>query len=226
MPNEPTDPRNVPHALTREAPKLVVLAADAEHGWMMVDKPAGWHSVTLARSDGSPTVEQVLRRDHPELEAIPEAGLVHRLDQGTSGCVLVGTSTASRERLRSAMKDGSIRKIYLAGIDGDLPSVGEFRLYFTSRHRRSAKVTVRREGSGVEEGRCRWRRVPGEDRLLEVELLGPGRRHQIRAGLASLGAPLRGDELYGGRAASRLALHAWRLHLDGRLIESPRPDGM
>lgn len=226
MPRRSNEPLADRPGSDRGASELVVLASDAEQGWMVVDKPAGWHSVEVSKTDGAPTVEQVLRRDHPPLQGMPEAGLVHRLDQGTSGCLLVATSTASRERLRSAMKDGSVRKIYLAATDGVIPTEGEFRLFFSSRHRRSAKVSVRSDGTAAEEGRCRWRRIPGERNLLEVELIGPGRRHQIRAGLASLGAPLRGDELYGGPAAPRLALHAWRLVIDGRTIESPRPIGL
>jgi 23S rRNA-/tRNA-specific pseudouridylate synthase len=59
--------------------------------------------------------------------------------------------------------------------------------------------------------------------LVELDLLGPGRRHELRAGCAYLGHPLVGDVLYGGTAAARIQLHAWRVELDGELVEAPPP---
>ena len=60
----------------------------------------------------------------------------------------------------------------------------------------------------------------------EIEdLMGAGRRHQVRAGLAHLGTPLVGDELYGGPPWPRVMLHAWAVIIEGRRIESPLPDG-
>ena len=196
--------------------------------WIAIEKPPGLHSVASARGDGGASVESILREGWPRLASLEEAGLVHRLDRETSGVMLVATSAAARDRLRVAISNGAIRKTYLAGISADapLPAAGEFRLQFSSRYRRSAKVTVRAHGAG-EEGVCRWRTLERDSlrRLLEVELVGPGRRHQIRAGFAHLGAPLLGDALYGGADAARLALHATRLVVEGTTIVSPIPEG-
>ena len=211
---------------------LRVLATDPRReppAWIAIDKPPGLHSVASVRGDGDggASCESILREGSPTLASLEEAGLVHRLDRETSGVMLVATSAAARDRLRIAISDGSIRKTYLAGISAGapLPAAGEFRLRFSSRYRRSAKVTVRAHGEG-EEGICRWRTL-GEERarrLIEVELVGPGRRHQIRAGFAHLGAPLLGDALYGGAAATRLALHAARLVVEGTTITSAMPE--
>jgi len=203
--------------------------------WLVVAKPAGIHSVAQRGSD-APSVESWLRTARPELAALDECGLVHRLDLETSGCLLVAKSATAREHLREAFsgRGGDIRKTYLARVEGrfaDRVLAGSFTLSFTSRHKGSAKVTVHARGEPDTIGRCRWRvrsvAGTGNDAttLLEIELLGPGRRHQIRAGLAHGGHPLAGDALYGGREAPHgPLLHAWRLEIEGVAVECPAPE--
>ena len=190
--------------------------------WLVVDKPDGWHS-----TGDAPSLEAWLRTQRPELCALDEAGLVHRLDNGTTGCVLVAKDAGSAARLREAMKNGGGRKIYQALAGGEVPWGGQFVLHFTSRYKRSKKVSVAKNGDARHRGTCTWaiRERGNRVTLVEVELVGPGRRHQIRAGFAHVGAPLLGDELYGGPlwAQERPALHAWRLEVDGIQVESPSP---
>lgn len=197
-------------------------------GWCVLAKPAGWHCVSRGGDEGAagPTIEAWLRERFPEHASLPEAGLVHRLDQGTSGCLVVARTAAAHERLRAAMSSaGGARKTYLALAAPGLAAEGSFRLYFASRHKGSRKVTVRREGEAPECGRCRWtvlrRAADGVHDLVQVELVGRGRRHQVRAGLAHLGHPLAGDGLYGGKATAdeHAALHAWRVTVDGQPVE-------
>jgi len=205
--------------------------------WLVIAKPAGWHSVSQAgRSQESieppaPTCEAWIRAHLPACADLHEAGLVHRLDRTTSGCLLVARDEITQRRLRAAIsdEDGGIRKHYLAAVRPGLPSNGEFSLHFTGRHRRSAKVTVHERGDPTSRGRCRWQRLDSASTadLIEVELVGPGRRHQIRAGFAHLGHPLIGDALYGGdpplAGLAGPALHAWRLEMDGVRVEAPLP---
>lgn len=190
--------------------------------WLVVDKPAGWHSTG---EDGS--IEGWLRTSRPELNELEESGLVHRLDRGTTGCLLVARSSAAATTLRDDMKSGAIRKTYQALAGGTVPWGGRFVLHFTSRYKRSKKVSVTKNGDARHRGTCTWaiRERGHRVTLVEVELVGPGRRHQIRAGFAHVGAPLLGDELYGGAlwAEERPALHAWRLEIDGVQVESPSP---
>ena len=204
----------------------VVLAETAD--WLVLAKPAGWHTVrgkTDAADGGGGVVETWLATSRPELASLPESGLVHRLDRDTSGCLVVAKDPAAYERLRAAFAAATgLRKIYLCRAKPGLPSDDRATLFFASRHKGSAKVTVRESGEPREAGRLRWRvldRAAGGD-LVEVELIGPGRRHQIRAGLAYLGHPLVGDELYGGGAGTPL-LHAWKVEVDGTEVEAPKP---
>jgi 23S rRNA pseudouridine1911/1915/1917 synthase len=215
--------------MATQDPATAISILHEEPSWFVVAKPAGMHTVSQPGREGA-SIEAWLRESRPELDELDECGLVHRLDFDTSGCLLVAKSEGTRARLRDAFsgRGGDIRKTYLARVAGRFPErvmAGAFTLSFASRHKGSAKVTVHTRGEPETIGRCRWRvRSAGEaTTLVEVELLGPGRRHQIRAGMAYEGYPLVGDELYGGPPADALCLHAWRLELEGRTVECAPP---
>ena len=220
--------------MTTQDPAAAIPILHEELSWLVLAKPAGIHSIAQRGSD-APSVEAWLRAARPELAEVDEAGLVHRLDFETSGCLLVAKDDATRARLRDAFsgRGGDIRKTYLALVEGHFPDrvlAGAFTLSFASRHKGSAKVTVHTRGEPETIGRCRWRvlRVMGNNTLVEVELLGPGRRHQIRAGMAHEGYPLVGDTLYGAAPSDAgVHLHAWRLEGDdsslNASIEAPAP---
>ena len=212
--------------------------------WICIDKPEGWHCVDARESDGSPTVQSWLREREPPCAALEECGLVHRLDKWTGGCLAVATDANARASMRASFGGTgphALRKWYTALALPGLREQGEWTMHFESRYARSAKVTTSRQGDSRTAGTCRWRVIrtvtagvgsgrEGRQELdvLEVELVGPGRRHQIRAGFAALGHPLAGDALYGGvsvdgRGADRPALHATRLELDGVGITAPAP---
>jgi len=197
--------------------------------FMVVNKPAGWHTVRHEGSEGN-TLEAWLCEHEPRAAALEEAGLCHRLDQWTSGCVAVALTLDAHTRLRQAFSQtgSGVRKVYLALVVAGLDHHGRFRLNFDNRYKRSAKVSVRESGDAWTAGRCAWRvlrRGPNDHDLVQVELIGPGRRHQIRAGLAFFGHPLLGDTLYGGAASQQpgVALHAWQLTIEEALAQAPAP---
>ena len=221
----PFDARAIPPTVALETPQ-----------WLVLNKPVGWHSVVARTTDGAPIVEEWIAKHYPAHNAIPEYGLVHRLDRSTSGCLLVAKTRDSFDELRENFQSGfgawAIGKRYLALVSGAVAAQGEFTGFFSSRHKGSAKVTVRGVGSREHSGTCKWTRVrPRDSRaetgdvrafdLIEVELCGPGRRHQIRAGFSSIGHPLAGDTTYGGIPLHPLcnhgfaALHAWKLVVGG-----------
>ena len=216
--------------MTTQDPAAAISILREEPSWLVLAKPAGMHTVEQNGNEGAPSVESWLRAARPELAGLDECGLVHRLDFDTSGCLIVAKAEGTRERLRDAFsgRGGDIRKIYLARVEGrfaDRVMAGAFTLSFTSRHKGSSKVSVHARGEPETIGRCRWRvlSVLDETTLVEVELLGPGRRHQIRAGFAYEGHPLVGDALYGSRADGPIRLHAARVEVDGVTVECPPP---
>jgi len=196
--------------------------------WLILDKPAGWHSVQGTGDE--PDVETWLGAHDPACAGLEESGLVHRLDLSTSGCLLAATSGEARSSLRAAMSgrgDMDIAKQYLLRCAPGLPEAGTFDLFFTKRHRGSRKMTVSDRGSEACRGQCSWF-VHQRDRergdLVGVSLLGPGRRHCIRAGFAFLKHPLGGDDLYGGAGGDGWAqLHASSLMVEGFTVEAPPP---
>jgi 23S rRNA-/tRNA-specific pseudouridylate synthase len=198
--------------------------------WLVLDKPAGWHSVrgtTAAASDGWGVVESWLAQTRPELSALPECGLVHRLDQETSGCLVVARSRAAHNDIVRRFHDHAVlHKIYLARVRTGLPTEGDATFFYASRYKGSARATVSARGAARNSGRFQWRVLMHDDAhgdLVELELLGAGKRHQLRAGCAHLGHPMVGDELYGGAPANGVQLHAWRVVLDGITVEAPAP---
>lgn len=191
--------------------------------WLVIGKPAGWHSVEQARG-GERTVEAWLRSAVPEQASLMGAGLVHRLDEGTSGCLVAARTDPALAELRSAFSGEpsvhAVEKRYRAWVTTGVRERGQFALHFTGRHRGSSKVSVSERGDASTRGICRWSvlsRGPLHD-LVEVELVGPGRRHQIRAGFAWLGFPLASDATYRGsrrEGFDQAALHARSIVIDG-----------
>lgn len=203
----------------RTEPRII-----AQHGaWLVVDKPAGWHSVSHGGGEDR-TIEGWLRATLPAQDLLEGAGLAHRLDEGTSGCLVAARTVAALATLRAAFSGDptvhAIEKRYRAWMATGVRERGQFALHFTGRHRGSAKVTVRERGDPGDRGVCRWRVLEraGKHDLVEIELVGPGRRHQIRAGFAWLGFPLASDGLYLGTPRdgfAMAALHAHAVVLDG-----------
>lgn len=206
--------------------------------WLVLNKPAGWHCVQTKNTDGRPVMETWLRENLEACKELPEAGLCHRLDLGTTGCLVVAKWRPIRERLRRAMSgDPAARpaeKTYVALVTPGLPPVGRFELYFYGHN---ARVRTSEAGHADQQGVCCWKLIrPAKPEAsdatqfdaMEVSLIGPGRRHQIRAGLSHFGHPLANDQTYEGptwaEGTGLAALHAHRIKLDGTTVVAPPPE--
>jgi 23S rRNA pseudouridine1911/1915/1917 synthase len=149
-------------------------------------------------------------------------GLVHRLDKGTSGCIVVAKNDFALASLQAQFKSGSVEKIYLALVHGQPPATGRFETAYGRHpvHRTRFTARVKSGRSALTEYQVRERLADAA--LVEVRLL-TGRTHQVRVHFSEAGHPLVGDLTYGaGRRATgpirqiqqqlgRPALHAWRL---------------
>jgi 23S rRNA pseudouridine1911/1915/1917 synthase len=208
----------------RETP--TVLREDKTH--LVLNKPSGWHSV-IGKSD-APTVETWLKKNFSWSAALPEGGLVHRLDQWTSGCMVVAKNLEAYKDLQHRFRKGiGIKKVYWAltkQSKGARPP-HKFEFYFSSRYKSSKKVSVKDTGNKKHLGICEIHLLmkSRDHYLFEVDLIGSGQRHQIRAGMAHLGFPILGDTTYGGpERHDFFGLHAFRISLGAQKIQAPPPD--
>ncbi|MGH7558764.1 MAG: RluA family pseudouridine synthase [Gemmatimonadota bacterium] len=221
---------------------------------LVVDKPAGL-VVHPAPGHPSGTLVNALIHLRPEVAGVGserKAGIVHRLDRDTSGCLVVAKHDRAHAALSRQFAERTVEKRYWAWVWGHLrEEEGEIdRPIGRSRHDRQRMSSRTRSGRGAV---TRWRvveRYPVAD-WVEVSP-ETGRTHQIRVHLAEAGHPVVGDSRYGGgptRArgfhgpqqrlaervadlAGRQALHARALAFDqpttGRRVEveSPLPDDL
>lgn len=144
--------------------------------------------------------------------------LVHRLDQGTSGLVIVARTQPAAAFLSEEFASRRAKKTYLALVRGGLPSADKGRidaaLVRVEEGGRPRMIPAKPGRKGVQDAATGWKVLArvGNTALIEASP-ETGRMHQIRVHLASMGMPILGDRLYGTGAegAPRLMLHASRL---------------
>ena len=212
---------------------------------IVVDKPAG---LVVHPGAGNPdrTLVNGLLAAFPELEALPRAGLVHRIDKHTSGLLVAGRTSASYQKLVRAMAERKITRVYEALLNGVLIAGGTVDGAIGRDPQQRTRMRIADNGrKAVTHFRVKKRFRAHT--LVEVQL-ETGRTHQIRVHMSSLQHPIVGDSRYGGRRRlplspsdvlvaafdnfSRHALHARRLEFvhplsdHGTAFESPIPHDM
>jgi 23S rRNA pseudouridine1911/1915/1917 synthase len=182
----------------------------------VVDKPAGM-VVHPAPSHRGPTLVDELG----ELlggGADPERpGIVHRLDKGTSGLLVVARSDEAHAALQAQVQRREVERVYLALARGRLASrTGTIDAPIGRAARQRHRMAV--SGAASRQARTHFTvlELLGSESYLEARL-ETGRTHQIRAHFAAIGHPLAGDVTYGGEVKyglERQFLHAHRLAFD------------
>ena len=191
----------------------------------VVAKPAGLltHPTTTRRT-GS-LVNRLMEMGMPLSSGPDRPGIVHRLDRGTSGLLIVAKDDEAHERLVRMLAAREVARWYLALVRGS-PAHDTFTVEAPLSRRRT-RVTLR-AGTGVEATTA----FEVRERLARATFLEArpktGRTHQIRVHLSSVGHPILGDRAYGGAGedAARLGLdrpflHAWRLSFHHPFTGSP-----
>ena len=200
------EPEDIPLGIVHDDPHLLV-----------VNKPAGLVVHPGAGTRSGTLVNALLRHvsDLSGIGGVLRPGIVHRLDRGTSGLLVVAKDDATHRDLVTQFASRRVEKEYLALVLG-VPRArsGEIQAPIGRHpvHRKKMAIGVPRG----REARTAWQREEALDGacLLRVRI-HTGRTHQIRVHLASIGHPVAGDATYGGtrtpssrRAAARHALQS------------------
>jgi len=207
---------------------LEVLYEDA--AVVVVNKPGGMPCHPL-RADERDTVMNAVVARFPDVATVGEkpleGGLLHRLDNGTSGALLIARNRGTFDKLRDAIRGGRIARRYEALVAGSLERKTEIDTPIAHHAKNARKMIVgdpssanpKRAGRAADTVVEPIRRV-GEFTLLSIAPR-TGSRHQIRVHLASIGHPIVGDVLYGGPAIETLAHGRFWLHLCDVAFDSP-----
>ena len=224
----------IPHAriVTPEAQDIHLDVVHEDEDLIVINKPAG---LVVHPAPGNPDktlVNALIARCGDSLSGIggeTRPGIVHRLDKGTSGLLVAAKNDRAHRHLSEQFADHSLDRAYLAVV-WRVPSKGsgtiEGAIGRNPRNRKKMAI-VNRGGKPAVTHFLRRRKLGNWASLVECRL-ETGRTHQIRVHMASIGHPVVGDPIYGGRTTRsirqsapafcekvlklrRQALHAYQL---------------
>ena len=148
-------------------------------------------------------------------------GVVHRLDRPVSGALIFARTSKALTRLNIMLRDGNIHKTYWAVVKNSPPHTEAHLSQFLTRNTEKNKSFVHdKPVAGSQKAELIYKVIDKSDGyfLLEVALL-TGRHHQIRAQLAAMGCPVKGDLKYGYARSNQGGF----IHLHARSIEFVHP---
>lgn len=165
------------------------------------------------------------------------AGLVHRIDRPVSGAVIFAKTSKALSRMTIKVKEREFSKTYLAIVKNKPPKeTDELSHYMIKNEAQNKSYIVGSNVKGAKLAQLRYKVIGSSDSyyLLEVELI-TGRHHQIRAQLAHIGCPIKGDLKYGfprSNPDASISLHAYMISFEHPTLKTPikvvapKPNGM
>lgn len=206
-------------------PAIPVRTLYQDNDLLALDKPAFLPSHSLI-AESIESLANAAAAAYPELlqfrEKPLEAGLIHRLDNDTSGVLLFARNESSYQWMKELNRAGEIEKFYLALVEGIAPKRGVNPRHIAHHPKNSRKMVVTREPKeseklGARPALTEFRRIKAfSSHSLLLLKIRKGQRHQIRVHLADLGFPIVGDRLYDAPASDRSdrhLLHAYKIEL-------------
>jgi 23S rRNA pseudouridine1911/1915/1917 synthase len=180
---------------------------------IVINKPINM-VVHPAAGNRAGTLVNALLNYAPELNQVPRAGIVHRLDKDTSGLLVVARNLTAHASLVDQLHERTVSRIYETVVHGVFLAGGTIDAPMGRHPRDRKKMAVLNEGKEAITHYRVLTRFPKHTHL-QVQL-ETGRTHQIRVHMAHVKHPLVGDKVYGGRMQhnfARQALHARALSL-------------
>lgn len=205
------NPENIPLNIVFEDEHLIV-----------INKPSGL-TVHPGNGNWSGTLLNGLLYHYPELNHIPRAGIVHRLDKDTTGLMVIARSLTAQINLIEQLQARSVSRIYRAFVEGHPFKEGIINKNIGRDPHNRIKMTALEHGG--REAVTRYRVLKSFAAVSYVECkLETGRTHQIRVHFKDIGHPLLADPVYGTKkinyapeivhaiySLNRQALHALKL---------------
>lgn len=194
---------------------------------IVINKPAGVLTHAKGAVSDEFTVADFFRRYTKVGLDTNRPGIIHRLDRDTSGLLAGVRTEAAAKLLARQFADRKVKKTYIAVLSGHLKQK-EATIELPIDRNPSAPSTFRVDAKGkMAVTHYTVLAENDEESLVELRPV-TGRTHQLRVHMAYLGAPIKGDRVY-GKAGERLYLHAMRLEItipagDRRIFEAPLPE--
>lgn len=182
--------------VTSEAEALPLDIIYEDDSLLVVNKPAGL-VVHPAVGNWHGTLLNALLNHDSQLETLPRAGIVHRIDKDTSGLLMVAKTLQAHNSLTQQLQERTINREYLAIVKGRMTAGGSVDEPIARHPTDRKRYAVSRRGKEA----ITHYRVEQRYRLhtlIRVKL-ETGRTHQIRVHMAHVRYPLLGDPVYGGR---------------------------
>lgn len=160
-------------------------------------------------------------------------GLLHRLDEPVSGVMVLAKTSKAASRISEQIRKRSVRKRYLAVVDGSPPPNGVLEHYLEKESGKNIVKVTQRATKASKLAKLSFQTLSNNDGLSLVDImLETGRPHQIRVQFSEINAPIWGDRRYGkGMENESIALHAYSFRLrhptsDERMtFEADPPNG-
>lgn len=199
---------------TGTGPDIEILFED--NHLLVVNKPAG----ILAQEDhtGKPDIltlcKEYIKREYNKPGNV-FLGLLHRLDRPVSGVMVLAKTSKAASRVSEQIRKRSVKKTYLAVVEGSVPKNGYLSHYLTKDSTKNITRAVPKGTAGAKEATLTFEAMEqaGDKSLVKVNLI-TGRAHQIRVQFAEEGNPICGDRKYGNKNSSgNIALHAFEFEL-------------
>lgn len=178
---------------------------------IVLNKPSGMLTHSKGASNDEPSVASSIQSKIYGLRG-NRAGIVHRLDRGTSGVLITAKNEPTLKMLQKQFASRKVIKKYIAVINGELKETSAIIDMPILRDPKNPK-NFKADASG-KQAQTEYHTIMSKNdkSLLEV-LPKTGRTHQIRVHLAHLGHPIIGDFFYNGMPYDRLMLHAKSIEL-------------
>jgi len=166
---------------------------------IIINKPAGL-VVHPGAGNTDGTMLNALLHHAPELEKIPRAGVIHRLDKETSGILVVARTLAAHNKLSQLLQDREFTREYQAFVMGVMTAGGTVSAPIGRHPKHRTKMAVLPHSRTAREAVTHYRveRRYRAHTLVNVKL-ETGRTHQIRVHMAHIKYPIVGDPVYAGR---------------------------